>query len=52
MKETRSKVRKKSKQLRDMEKAHDANVYSEGFRHGYDMGIEEGKRIAIRENLK
>lgn len=34
---------KKSKQLRELEKAHDAVVFSEGFQMGYQMGLQDGK---------
>lgn len=44
-----SKRKKKPKRLREAEKAHDANIYKEGFDHGYRMGIEEGKRIALKQ---
>lgn len=30
--------KKKPKQLRAAEKAHDANIYSTGYRDGYQMG--------------
>ncbi|MDD9266068.1 hypothetical protein ACFPES_03385 [Paenibacillus sp. GCM10023248] len=40
--------KKKPKQLREAEKAHDAGIYSEGYRHGYQMGLEEGKRQALK----
>lgn len=38
--------KKKPKQLREAEKAHDANIYSEGYKHGYEMGLKEGMRRA------
>jgi flagellar biosynthesis/type III secretory pathway protein FliH len=29
------------KQLRESQKAADANIYSEGFNHGYNMGTQD-----------
>ncbi|WP_186786228.1 hypothetical protein [Paenibacillus agilis] len=44
MKESQSKMkRKKPKYIRNAEKAHDASIYNEGFKHGYRMGLEKGK---------
>lgn len=45
MKEKSKRERKKPKHIRDAEKAHEANVYNEGFRHGYSMGLEKGKSL-------
>lgn len=42
------RMKKKPKQLRESEKAHDAKIYSEGFQHGYLMGLEEGKKLASK----
>lgn len=41
--------RKKPKQLREAEKAHDADIYGEGYRHGYQMGYEAGLKDALKE---
>jgi flagellar biosynthesis/type III secretory pathway protein FliH len=38
--------KKKPKQLREAEKAHNANIYSEGYKHGYEMGLQEGMKRA------
>lgn len=34
------KQKKKPEQLREAEKAHDASIYGDGYRHGYKMGRE------------
>lgn len=45
MKEKKKSQRKRPKYIRDAEKAHDAKVYSEGFRHGYEMGLNQDKDL-------
>lgn len=51
MKEKPKREKKKPKQLREAEKAHDASIYGDGYRHGYVMGLAEGKRIATKETI-
>lgn len=43
-KSKRERKKPKPKHIRNAEKAHDANVYNEGFKHGYRMGLEKGKK--------
>lgn len=38
---------RKPKQLREAEKAHDANIYSEGFKDGYKLGLAEGLKRSV-----
>ncbi|MDF2649567.1 MAG: hypothetical protein K0Q73_5372 [Paenibacillus sp.] len=38
--------KKKPKQLREAEKAHDAGIYGEGYKLGYQMGFAEGQKNA------
>lgn len=40
MQDKPKREKKKPKQLRAAEKAHDAGIYGEGYKHGYQMGKE------------
>lgn len=39
-----TKVKKPNKRQREIRRAHDAEVFREGFDMGYRMGIEQGRR--------
>lgn len=41
MKVKEKRKRNKPKHIRNAEKAHDAKMYSEGFKHGYEMGLKQ-----------
>lgn len=45
------KVRRKkkpNKAQRDKMRAHDADIFNEGFKMGYAMGLQQGKADALR----
>ena len=42
-----TKVKKPNKRLRELRRAHDADVFNDGFTMGYSMGYEQGLKDAL-----
>lgn len=47
LKDKPRREKKKPKQLREAEKAHDAIVYKEGFDDGFRLGLKEGLKRSV-----